>query len=1633
MLLEGLAYPRLALKITQCTVSRFSLKTLRGPVMAHGKSLNCGRLDFRPRSLLRSDVPCYRLCAPRQTTSLPSSGSGVLFLGLPVVTTTIMDRPIKENIAFTPLERRSKGAIKCQKYNTMDDQRFDCIERKIKAIAVRARLDVSDGKRIKVLNNIKKLRDNRRSAKNPFFSQDEDIESQGWSEGLRNFGTSLNRIMTEGVKVHVGATEELMQFMHTLSQNTFNQITQELHAGLDRVVPFTAGLTEAARNLQSSFHEGGKKLLRLLWFAAMIGVGLYLLKVSGWTMAAFSSVLGILGLIAGETFGALVEAIRDYLTSSGQPVSQSGFDTDIIGHIITLCCTFFTAPGGMDFKKLASIINSKMSHYNQSVDGWARMCEFIFTRLEDCLRHITDYLGVEPIMKSTTGIAAVDKWCEQVASMAANMRVGEPLEPDDVMFLQYLVREGEIIANKVRWQSKVSAVFSRYHRELANLCESNGAAMNSIKGARVEPVTFCLAGAPGVGKTLLCSEIASYILSRTLPIERICQLDYDLTSEIFQKGSSEYWEGYTGQAGVVMDDFGQSRVSVGSGEDNDYMMLVRMVNVWPFPLNFADLQNKGRNFFRSKFIMMTTNVLNLTNEVSKVVNERGAVIRRIHFPYRIGVHEQYCREGKKPFDDEALDIRKFQEESDKGEFPWHIWFVCQHNFDTGQSLEQRLTLFDQMEAIVSKMQRAEAYHCSGLPIRKNMVYRVVKQREAQQAQAARDSDVESGYASCDDSVEVKESQSGFGVSTQEHKEVKEPQSGFGVFTQEHKDFFTSSLKLMKDRCKEAFDEVVLNVRQNPVMSIMLGSGFFVSIIGLVKLAFSFTADRIESQATTLSRMEVSGDSYGEQLSNTISKNVLYLQIKDTATGRVINMGSVTGIKNRIVMMPKHFFADVKKGVSKGTVTDTCMAVFTRLNNNGVNFSISYRDFIQLPSYELPNEPDFVCVDLEAYIGSNFKDIVKFFMRESDVTYLEMRDSLHVCLATAIQVGPNLASQVKSGKASYMAAGFHVNNDRGGYDVKRGLRYSIHTSLGDCGALVMQGPTEKSNRPRVILGFHTGGTPSLGNGYCVFVTQEMFKALPNSIDSVDLNDSHIVEQCGKQLVEGGTFNSLYKIDVPNAISPNTQIVPTVLHNGWHVSQKSPARLKAFRDSEGVFIRPMLNAISRYAGPIITYPKDQVERCAHVAFKPIFELTRQEPRFLLTYEQCVQGIPGVDFCDSIPRSTSAGYPYCLEGHSGKKKFFGGGNEYEFDGTYCKQLFETVSRIEEDAKTGGRHLHVFVDFLKDEKRSFDKNAKGDTRLISAAPLAYTVLFRRYFMCFISSVMRHRIECGVAAGVNPYSEWNDLALYLRTKGSDIVAGDFKGFDSSEQPQIHNSILEMINQWYDDGEENALVRRVLWLEVTNSRHLGGTGNRNSTIYEWNKSLPSGHPGTTVINSFYNLVLFVMAFERCCGTIKVTEFWDNVAINVLGDDNILAVGPECVDLFNQHTIERVMGDMGMIYTNEKKDGSVHKVRDLEQVDFLKRGFRMTEHVTNGRSYVAPLSIDTILEMPYWCKNKNLLDEVTVETFETAIMELSAHEASEWDTWAPKMFSAYKKAGFRPKLPEDQLQYFIKYCSGTVKY
>jgi hypothetical protein len=384
------------------------------------------------------------------------------------------------------------------------------------------------------------------------------------------------------------------------------------------------------------------------------------------------------------------------------------------------------------------------------------------------------------------------------------------------------------------------------------------------------------------------------------------------------------------------------------------------------------------------------------------------------------------------------------------------------------------------------------------------------------------------------------------------------------------------------------------------------------------------------------------------------------------------------------------------------------------------------------------------------------------------------------------------------------------------------------------------------------------------------------------------------------------------------------------------------------------------------------------------------------------ETMAGLPANNSFKGLKRSTSVGFPDILVQSplKGKQRFFGCDVLPNYNSPECDALVQRCEDTVEMLKRRTRPLFVFVDFEKDERLALHKVAAHQIRFISGAPIAYVMIFRRYFGSFMTFMTDNKIVNGCATGVNVYSEdWNMLYRYLNTfpKGG---AGDYSRYDASELPQVLWAVYRVITAFYGQSDkESNIIREMLWLEVVNSRHV-----LFDIIYEWDGSLPSGHPATTLINNLYNHLNFRLVWSL--RGLPIDKFNSNVRVTFQGDDHVYTVSNTYVDEFTEQKVAEIMPLIGMTYTSEHKQAVAEGSRPVVDVEFLKRRFVYDNEVD---LVVAPLRLATITEMVLWTKKGHSYATITKNNVTKALQELSLHGREVYDRYAQKMIDALYSA------------------------
>lgn len=296
------------------------------------------------------------------------------------------------------------------------------------------------------------------------------------------------------------------------------------------------------------------------------------------------------------------------------------------------------------------------------------------------------------------------------------------------------------------------------------------------------------------------------------------------------------------------------------------------------------------------------------------------------------------------------------------------------------------------------------------------------------------------------------------------------------------------------------------------------------------------------------------------------------------------------------------------------------------------------------------------------------------------------------------------------------------------------------------------------------------------------------------------------------------------------------------------------------------------------------------------------------------------------------------------------------------------------------------------------------------------------------MQAVQDGRINNEIGLGINVFSsDWTRLARVLKRKSSHIVAGDFSNFDGSLNRQLLCKLADIVSDWYDDGEENRRIRRVLMEYLVSS-----VWAVQGVIVQLDHSQPSGNYITTLLNCMYNMLIFryvyLLARRKNGMTESLLKYREHVTGVFYGDDSIMAISEEAIEWFNQVIISELMEKTGHSYTDETKSAVVRKAKTLDEVTFLKRSFKKF----SSETWIGPLARETVEDMVMWSTTSQDLEEALHDVVQNASIEAWAHGREYFDTWTEKVKAAvaeveqeYSGVGYR-----DGQQLWISFVNGT---
>nr|APG78009.1 hypothetical protein 1 [Beihai picorna-like virus 91] len=690
------------------------------------------------------------------------------------------------------------------------------------------------------------------------------------------------------------------------------------------------------------------------------------------------------------------------------------------------------------------------------------------------------------------------------------------------------------------------------------------------------------------------------------------------------------------------------------------------------------------------------------------------------------------------------------------------------------------------------------------------------------------------------------------------------------------------------------------------------------------------------------------------------------------------------VKGRLMLINAHFVRDVKS--------------FTMTNVGDPGkvrhpFTVINKIALQKHGREL----DMCLIEVSANINPR-SDIISNFMDHSSVSNIKAAlETGKARMFKTHEMKPCLAPMIEVVEKVKIFDQEIYSNSPGGHKnlILDYATYSTNAEPGDCGSPLMIYNTSMTHK---IFGVHCAGRS--GEGFAQIVTQKMLK------EACEGFKQQVMAQCSYEPEDVSPLSnslSLGRVRKGVTLPRETSIRPSPLHGIFEV-KKAPAILHVPGEDT------LLKNAQKMTKETVLLDEQLLDKCENDINNLLSTSNaEQEVKRVLTTSEAIAGIHECEFIDGLNRSTSPGYPYIHDraGKPGKTKWLGNGDEYIVDNP---ELLDAVHEMEEAAKQGIALLHhgVFTASLKDERRPIEKLHK--TRVFTACNIALSTLIRKYTLGFVKHCCENRIENEIGLGTNVYSQdWNRIAKRLLSKGGPVIAGDFSNFDGSLNSQILFRIADVISSWYDDGETNKLVRQTLFVYLVNAPIIF----RNQVI-QLNHSQPSGNPLTTLLNCLYNSFIFRYCYLLAQGergeTQTLSHFRKRVAAVFYGDDSIIGISPLIIDWFNQETITKFMDMTGHEYTDEEKTGKCVPFRSLDEVNFLKRTFKLRDG-----NYVCPISKDTIEDMVMWTKRGIDQDAWCDQVLTTAAFEAHYHGEEFFNSFSNKIRNECRKRNIDSRL------------------
>lgn len=533
-------------------------------------------------------------------------------------------------------------------------------------------------------------------------------------------------------------------------------------------------------------------------------------------------------------------------------------------------------------------------------------------------------------------------------------------------------------------------------------------------------------------------------------------------------------------------------------------------------------------------------------------------------------------------------------------------------------------------------------------------------------------------------------------------------------------------------------------------------------------------------------------------------------------------------------------------------------------------------------------------------------------------------------------------------------------------------------VGRCGSLLIA-----PSLATPLLGVHTAGVGER-LGYAELLVRETFidAECTNVVDYVvpqmEVKDNIATLEGEYQIV--GTLDSDMTVHTPNV----TKIIPSEIQGVFPIeTEPAPLSVKDPRLPPGC--DPLREGTSKRCDKVKEFDAGDVSYAGNdlkvVLLRHADPLRQIKP---LTTLEAINGFPGIPGYEKIEMSTSEGYPWvkCRPQSATNKSWM---FEFDLDEEGNKKVVGIASSLDETLKAKQRMRQLglvppsyFTACLKDARILKSKvSLPGKTRVFEISPVDLTIAQRKIMLDFIAAYQNARTRCENTIGINVNGEeWSNLANSLERFSPYILTGDFSGFGPRLSVQCLEIVFDLITEWYmmhdktRTDEEIQVELAALFHEIVHGLHV-----YRNLVFRPTSGMPSGNAATVHLNSLVNSLYIRVAYltimkEQRPALADLYYFHKHVLFFHNGDDIIISVKPEIIDIFNNETLQEFFARYSIKYTDAMKSGEIRKYCSLEEATYLKCAF--VRHPFRSGQWLAQLDRRSIGDCANWVwKSPNL--------------------------------------------------------------